>query len=75
MNIFKYFEQMLKQVCTIEDWEKKGNPMWMDSTAHKTYQINDIQEVKTESSRNYCKEALNYYTKAARRSKENVKEN
>ena len=54
-----------------EKWKK----MWMDSAAHKAQKRKhtkyDIyKKVKTESSRNYYNEALNYYTKEARRSKE-----
>ena len=49
--------------------------MWMDNAAHKAQKRKhtkyDIyKKVKTESSRNDYKEALNYYTKEARRSKE-----
>ena len=54
---------------------KKKKPMWMDNAAHKAQKRKhtkyDIyKKVKTESSRNDYKEALNYYTKEARRSKE-----
>ena len=51
--------------------------MWMDSAAHKAQKIKHTKydiynKAKTESSRNDYKEALNYYTKEARRSKEKI---
>ena len=55
--------------------ERKKN-MWMDSAAHETQKRKHIKydiykKFKTERSRNNYKEALNYYTKEAWRSKEN----
>ena len=55
--------------------EEEKKSMWMDSAAHKAQKRKhtkyDIyKKLKTESSRNNYKEALNYYTKEAKRSKE-----
>ena len=56
--------------------EERKKLMWMDSAAHKAQKrkhtkYNIYKKFKTERSRNNYKEALNYYTKEARRSKEN----
>ena len=54
---------------------RKKKNMWMYNAAHKAQKrkhtkYDNYQKLKTESSRNHYKEALNYYTKEARRSKE-----
>ena len=50
MYIFKYFEQMWKQICSQEGWEKKEKNHVVGQgitcvTKKKTYQYDIIQEV------------------------------
>ena len=69
------FLSILNKCRNKKTGRRKKKPMWMDSAAHKAqnrkhtkYDI--YKKFKTERSRNNYKEALNYYTKEARRSKE-----